>query len=143
MIFVGVGPSFNDLKLKIENSKYRERIILYGESYEPEKFYMAMDIFAFPSRYEGLPVTLVEAQVSGLPCLISDRITEEVILTNLIQKIPLENKELWKEKIKEICINKTSKISRKTDFSKFEKFDINNNVKKIEELYINMLGGNR
>lgn len=139
LIFIGTGPLFNDLKRRINSSKYKERIILFGESNEPVKFYMAMDIFVFPSRYEGLPVTLIEAQVAGLPCLISDMITDEVVLTDLIQKISLENEELWKEKIKEVCSNKTL---RKTEFNKFEKFDIHNNVKKIEKLYINMLGDN-
>ena len=54
-----------------------------------KKIYMAMDYFVFPSKYEGLPVTLVEAQISGVQCIISDVITDEVVLTDTITKFCL------------------------------------------------------
>ncbi len=49
----------------------------------------AADVMVFPSLFEGLPVTLVEAQAAGLPVLMSDTVTEEVILTDLVQSLPL------------------------------------------------------
>ena len=49
----------------------------------------AMDCFVFPSLYEGLPVTLIEAQAAGLPCIVSDGVPEECAKTDLVKHIPL------------------------------------------------------
>lgn len=57
--------------------------------------YQAMDVFVFPSLYEGLPGTVIEAQAAGLPCLISDRITEEVQVTPLVRRLSLEHPKEW------------------------------------------------
>jgi glycosyltransferase involved in cell wall biosynthesis len=55
----------------------------------------AMDVFAFPSLWEGLPVTLIEAQAAGLPCVISDVITRDVDVTPLITRLPLGDADRW------------------------------------------------
>ena len=60
----------------------------------------AMDLFLFPSLFEGLPVTLVEAQAAGLPCIISDMITDEIMITDQTSKVSLSgNKSLWNQEI--------------------------------------------
>jgi glycosyltransferase involved in cell wall biosynthesis len=50
----------------------------------------AMDIFLFPSLFEGLPVVLVEAQAAGLKCIVSDTITEESNLTGNVEYVSLK-----------------------------------------------------
>lgn len=63
-------------------------------------FLMAMDIFLFPSIYEGLPNSLVEAQAAGLPCFISDSITSEISITDLIHILPLQaGSDIWANQI--------------------------------------------
>ena len=57
----------------------------------------AMDVFAFPSLREGTPLALIEAQANGLPCIISDRIPDDAILTDLVQMLPLEDVKLWRD----------------------------------------------
>lgn len=77
-----------------------DRVIFAGFQSEPEKFYQAMDIFLFPSKWEGLPVSVVEAQASGLPCLISSNITKDVILTDLVCQEDINACDsVWVEKI--------------------------------------------
>ena len=55
----------------------------------------AMDLLAFPSKWEGLPVTVVEAQAAGLPCLISDKITHDVDLSPLVRRLPIDSADVW------------------------------------------------
>lgn len=139
LLFVGTGPMFNELRKNICESKYKKNIILYGESNEPEKFYMAMDLFAFPSRYEGLPVTLIEAQVSGLRCFISNKITDEVILTPLVRKISIDSKDAWVDVLSD-NINIDNKIKNRTmDVRKFKKFNIKENALMLEKYYKNFI----
>lgn len=56
----------------------------------------AMDVFAFPSLREGTPLALIEAQANGLPCVISDRIPDDAVLTDLVRPIPLEETDEWR-----------------------------------------------
>ena len=77
-----------------------DRVIFAGSQSEIEKFYAAMDIFAFPSIYEGLPGVVVEAQASGCRCLISDTITPDVIILDNAEMCPIsEGPELWSKKL--------------------------------------------
>ena len=55
----------------------------------------AMDVFAFPSLREGTPLALIEAQANGLPCIVSDRIPDDAVLTDLVQSVSLENEQSW------------------------------------------------
>ena len=54
-----------------------------------------MDCFLFPSLWEGLPVTVVEAQAAGLHCLVSDRVTGEVELSELVKYLPIDSADRW------------------------------------------------
>ena len=65
-------------------------------------YYQAMDYFVYPSRYEGMPGTIVEAQANGLPCLMSDTICREVIATELVETMSIEEKPKdWAEKLQQ------------------------------------------
>ena len=77
-------------------------LVLFAGQCSPERtraLYQAMDQFVFPSLYEGLPGTVVEAQAAGLPCRIADTITEEVCLTELVRRLPLSEEETWAQEI--------------------------------------------
>ena len=54
-----------------------------------------MDALLLPSRFEGLPLALMEAQCAGLPCLVSDAVTKEAAVTELVTSLPLGNAEKW------------------------------------------------
>ena len=78
-------------------------IILYGKADNVAEWLSAMDIFLMPSLSEGLPLSAVEAQASGLPCLLSDHISDEVDISPYISHLPIDQGvDVWVEKIKEI-----------------------------------------
>ena len=77
-----------------------DRVIFAGSQSEIEKYYSAMDIFAFPSTYEGLPGVVLEAQTSGLKCLISEEITADVMITDIAEMCTIkEGPEVWSRRL--------------------------------------------
>ena len=90
LVLVGAG----ELKEKTEDLCRTlgclENVLFPGERNDVPELLQMMDLFVFPSRFEGFPVSLLEAQAAGLPCLVSDRITEEVLVSNRIKRLSPE-----------------------------------------------------
>ncbi|MCM1115054.1 MAG: glycosyltransferase family 1 protein [Clostridium sp.] len=100
LLLVGCGVNTSVLKEYTKNNKLSDKVIFTGLRSDVDKLLNAMDIFVFPSIYEGLPVTLIEAQAAGLPCIISDTITDEVCITDLVQRISLDKSPAyWAEEV--------------------------------------------
>lgn len=142
LLLIGTGPLFNVISQAISNSKINNKIILYGETTTPERMYAAMDVFVFPSKFEGLPVTLLEAQFNGLYCIVSDRITREVdLFDKLVYKHIDDKPESWVQ-----AIQNYKPIDRKQfyldNINKIHSYDIQNTVKKLEKYYKRCVYGN-
>lgn len=90
LILVGIGNLMPVIKQKVENLGLNDSVIFAGLRSDVYKMMSAFDVFLFPSLYEGLPVTLVEAQVTGLPIICSDTITKEVVVTNCVKMLSLK-----------------------------------------------------
>lgn len=89
-------------------------IIMTGVRRDVPRLLQGMDCFVFPSHYEGLPVTIIEAQAADLPCVISDNITEEVCITNLITYASLNSRpENWAMEINKLVVNKKDTIEKR------------------------------
>ena len=100
LILVGDG----DLKLSIENKVNKlglsDCVVFTGIRSDVPDILQAMDVLLFPSTHEGLPGVVLETQASGLPCVISDRITEEVRITDLVEYVSLtKSAKFWAEKL--------------------------------------------
>lgn len=92
-----LGPQIHE---KVRALGLEESVIFTGLRSDVSDLMQAMDVFVFPSRYEGLPVTLIEAQAAGLPCLISDKVPIECRMTGLVVQISLEESYgFWAEMI--------------------------------------------
>lgn len=107
LLSIGDGENFEQIKDKIEELNLQGNVLLLGKRYDVYNLYQAMDLFLFPSRFEGFPVACVEAQVSGLPCIISDTITNEIKITDNCKFVSLEaSKKIWCDTI----MNETSNL---------------------------------
>lgn len=89
LLLVGEGPLREELQTKAKALGINDSVIFTGVRSDIHALMQAMDVFVFPSLFEGLPVALIEAQAAGLPCLISSSIPTECRKTNLITPIPL------------------------------------------------------
>jgi glycosyltransferase involved in cell wall biosynthesis len=85
LLLVGDGDLRPQIEAQIAASGLQDAVILTGVRSDTWNYYQAMDVFLMPSLYEGLPVSLVEAQTAGLPCCVSDGVPQEAAITKLVQ----------------------------------------------------------
>ena len=144
LLLVGDGPLKSMIEERVKKRGLADHVVFVGFSPDVEKLMMAMDLFIFPSRYEGFPLTLIEAQCSGLPCLISDTISRSVIKTSLVQRLSLqEDRQRWVEKILEIE-NQTQRQDRAEWVSAFRNTCCDSRVQTIRyETIIGQIRDNR
>ncbi len=90
LLLAGDGELRAEIESKIEALGLINKVLVLGVRPDVNRLWQAMDCFVFPSFHEGLPVTVVEAQTAGLPCIVSDVITTEVCLTDLVQRKSIE-----------------------------------------------------
>lgn len=95
LLLLGDGPDRERLTEKVRTLGLEDAVIFTGNVPNVGEYMSAMDVFAFPSFYEGMPLAMVEAQTNGLPCCISDRIPGDILLTDLVQVLSLEEPEIW------------------------------------------------
>lgn len=100
LLLLGDGQDRPVLERKIRELHLEKHVRMTGNVRNVPDYLNAMDVFAFPSLYEGMPLSIIEVQTNGLPCIISDRVPEDVFLTNLIHPLSLETPERW---VDEIC----------------------------------------
>ena len=93
------------IKDKIDKMNLNKNVTLLGLRKDVNELMQAFDIFLLPSNFEGLPIVGVEAETAGLPCIFSDKITDEILLTENSISLPLDT-EKWKEKIEEFTTKK-------------------------------------
>ena len=133
LILVGDGELKNDILNKIKELELQEKVLMLGNIDNVHEVNQAMDYFVFPSFYEGLPVSLVEAQISGLKVFASDRITKMVQVTNNIKFLDInESAQIWAE---EILSTQLDRKDMSEDVIK-EGYDI----REIAKKYIKLLG---
>lgn len=114
LYIVGDGPLKSYLQ---ENASGMDNIVFMGSRSDVFELLQAFDFYLMPSKWEGLPVALLEAQASGIACIVSDYITKEAMLCNDTQFVSLDNPKLWKKAISEINITDESR-QRRSDAAK-------------------------
>lgn len=137
LVLVGDGDQRENICSKIKKLNLEDSIILLGFRSDAANLYKAFDIFVFPSLYEGLPVSLVEAQSAGLSCIVSDTIsTQARILPNYSILSLKDSLEVW---VNEMEKHLNDKREDTTENIKKAKFDIYSNAEWLTNLYLNKL----
>jgi glycosyltransferase involved in cell wall biosynthesis len=91
LVLVGDGPLRDEIEQQIKELHLENNVIFTGIRNDIPELLQAMDVLLFPSLFEGMPGVVLEAQAAGLPAVISDSITEEVKITDLVQSLPLKD----------------------------------------------------
>ena len=113
-------------------------IILLGNRNDVNRIYQAMDVFVLPSQYEGLPVVGVEAQASGLPCILSDRMTSETKMSTNVCFLSIDRGvRIWAG---EILKHKNNNRKETADDIRENGFDISQQGNKLVDYYFKLIG---
>ena len=113
--WIGDGSLLDELNNYAKKIGIGEKVRFWGNRKDTYELYQAMDVFFMPSKFEGLGIACVEAQTSGLPCVVSDAIPHTAAFTDLVTFIPLsEDNTYWANQI----IDSASKIKNRRSYNK-------------------------
>lgn len=135
LMLIGDGEGRKEIENKVKERGLQDNVLFMGVRRDVPELLQAMDVFVFPSLYEGLPVTMIEEQAAGVPAVISDRVSEECIITKGLVKVEglEETPEQWAEEILKQA--KLSKSDRNEEIKK-AKYDVETSAKWLEEYYL-------
>lgn len=136
LLLIGTGPLETEIKNKVKKLDLENDIIFLGNKSNMNEIFMAMDIFIFPSLFEGLGIVAVESQAAGIPCLAADTLPPESIVSPLCKHISLNaNSKEWAEKAMELSTSKYKHTNMQNNIIKAG-YDIKNTAKKMEKYYL-------
>ena len=136
LVLIGKGELEEEIRAKVQRLGLSDRVRFLGNCLDVERYYQAFDYFVFPSVFEGLPGSVVEAQASGLCCLVSDQVTKEVALTDLVTYRSITEPEAnWAG---EIMRNAKAALGREDMRAAIaaRHFDVREQASKMEAFYI-------
>lgn len=137
LLLIGGGELESSIRTKVQALGLNDCVLFLGVRDDVPQLMSAMDAFVLPSRFEGLPVTLVEAQAASLPCYVSDSITKEISITKFIEYIPLSySVDMWAEKI---LATSSEPRSDNSEVISRSGYDIEIESKKMQEWYMSAI----
>lgn len=133
LLMIGAGDDVELVKQYISDNNLINHVTILSNRSDIAELMNAMDVFVFPSVFEGFGIVLVEAQAVGLRCVVSQAISKYACLTPLVNVLDLaDSEEKWVSHI-------LGEEWEKTQFKGIEEFDIYNVVRELEKIYTEMI----
>lgn len=130
LLLVGSGETRSQIEEKIKSMQLSEKVTMLEPRMDIPRIMKSLDVFIFPSLFEGLGIVLIEAQRMGVPCVVSDAIPDAAIVSNLVLRMPKDSTPLqWAKRLNGIC-------SIHPEYFGIEKWDMCIVVKTLENLYL-------
>lgn len=138
LLLVGDGELRDEIGEQIEAMGLKENVLMLGVRNDIHSLLMAADLFIMPSFFEGLPGAAIEAQASGLPCLISNTVTHECsVLEERVKYIPISSSDLWADAMYQALLSEP--LDRNTFAAmKLAGFDIEDVVNVYQNFYLRL-----
>lgn len=135
-VFIGGGSLFAELEKACHMKGVSDRFVFAGQQTDMRSVYSALDCLVMPSLFEGLPLTAVEAQVNGLPCVLSDTVTVECSISTGARFVPLSSPEGWVDAIVNADRARTSLVGEKAEL-----FNLGVQARALQERICKMAEG--
>ena len=131
LLLVGNGPLQTEIQDLVKQKTIEDKVVFAGLQKDVVGFYSAMDVLLLPSTREAFPMTLVEAQYNGLPCVVSSAVPKETAITDYVYPLLIDEVKPWCEKLRSLNVA----IDRENLQIKSERFDIRKCYGMLKSLY--------
>lgn len=136
LLLFGRGELEDDVKTQVQELHIENKVQFMGVVSNVYDYLNALDVFVFPSRFEGLGIVLIEAQASGLPCIINDTLTDEINLTDQVRRISLNAPKInW---VNTILDAKVENRLNGYEIVNNSPYNIDKEVQHLQEIYDNL-----
>lgn len=134
LLLIGSGDLMSNAKQQVRDLHIENAVLFIGNINNVSDYLQVMDVFLLPSKFEGLPIVMVEAQAAGVAVVASDAVTQETALVKYVKFVPLTASiETWVTAVKDAAIlprfDESDQIISKG-------FDIHSTAKTVREMYI-------
>lgn len=135
-IFIHIGDGINRMKIQnmIDGYGLTDSFFLKGILSNVSDYLNAMDIFLLPSRFEGFPIVLIEAQSVGLPCVVSSVITKKTKLTELVTYKKTNSPKVWADEVEELLVSNPIRLDKSKEISD-QGYDIKQLADRIQGFF--------
>lgn len=134
LLLIGSGPLEGMIREKINNYGLNNDVIILSNIKNTECYYNCADIFLLPSKYEGMAIVAIESQATGLYLLLSDVITREIAISDIIEYLPINTINNWVSRI----ITLLDKEYNRESYNKIFKesvFNIDTTISQLVKIY--------
>ena len=134
LLLVGTGEYYDSISKLIDEYKLNDCVYLLSRRDDVNNLLMASDVYLMPSNFEGLSVATIEAQASGIKCLLSDKCSKDVDITNTCEFLPLEI-DKWIDACTNINYKRNDTYSQIVNMG----YDVNSTAKWLEDFYLDII----
>ena len=135
LLLIGDGIERAAIENAIAKKNLSQNVLLLG-TVDSLRYLFAFDVYVMPSIFEGLPIALIEAQASGLNCIVSDKISDECNVTDSMKFLPIDDVDVWVQEVLKIDIsNRATRARKYADIICNSDFDIFHNAQCFYNIY--------
>ena len=131
LTYIGNGSLKDSLIQKAKDLKFEDRVVFVNETSKIERYYAALDALIIPSLNEGFCYVLLEGQINGLDCYVSDTIPDDAVISQLVKFISLKDMETWVKEIKTAKRNPSPVLNDKYDTNRVGTSEFEDQIVKI------------
>ena len=138
LVLVGTGEKADEIKEIVKKLKLEKNVIFTGVIEDISDYLSAFDVMLLPSLYEGLPLVVIEWQIAGLPCIVSDTVTRECAITPLVKFESIEKEpKVWAADVENL-VQQDREQSKSAMFEeiKMAGYDIKSGAEKLKQMYV-------
>jgi glycosyltransferase involved in cell wall biosynthesis len=136
LLLVGTGPLESETRRLAKDLQIGDRVIFSGQQNDLQSYLSAMDVFCFPSHFEGFGISLLESQTNGLRALVSDVVNDEICLTQAVTKLSLNaSANKWASVL--VTLNRMGRYDSFDQIKELQDsgYDMQTQWKRLIELY--------